>query len=122
MKAAASTPGSSLFPLLPAKTEPEGFEPDPETVDPFLSEEEVCGDGLQAVEATCVHEQTEAWCLAPEDAAANSAAAVQSRERGEIFGLRDSWQVVSGLGSGAAGLQGVDLAKICNWRSWFFNT
>ena len=64
-KAAASTPGSSLFPLLPAKTEPEGFEPDPETVDPFLSEEEVCGDALQALEATCVHEQTEAWCLAP---------------------------------------------------------
>ena len=64
-KAAASTPGSRLFPLFPAKTEPKGFEPGPETVDPFLSEAEVFGDALQAVEASCVHQQTEAWCLAP---------------------------------------------------------
>ena len=54
-----------IVPLVPSQTEPEGFEPGPETVDPFLSEEEICGDALQAVEATCVHEQTEAWCLAP---------------------------------------------------------
>ena len=65
-------------------------------MDPFLSEEEVCGDALQAVEATCVHEQTEAWCLG----LLQQTVLLQRNlgKRGEMFQLRDSWQVVSGLG------------------------
>ena len=77
-KAAASTPGSRFFPLFPAKPEPEGSEPEPATVEPILSEEEVRVDNTRAVEATCLHEQTEAERLAAEAAAGNSAAPVQA--------------------------------------------
>ena len=80
--------------MFPAKTEPEGFEPGPKTVDPFLSEEEVCGDASQAV---CMSRQRRgAWYLRllqeivlPQR---------KSGKCGQIFGLIDSWQVVSGLG------------------------
>ena len=78
-KAAASTPGSRFYPLFPSKPEPEGFEPEPATVEPNLSEEEVCADVSQAVEATCVHEQTEAERLAAEAAAAKNAAPVEAK-------------------------------------------
>ena len=77
--AASSTPSSRFFPLFPAKPAPEGSEREPETVEPFLSEEEVFGDASQAVEATCVHEQTEAERLAAEAAAAKTAAPVESK-------------------------------------------
>ena len=78
-KAAASTPGSGFYPLFPEKPAPEGSEPEPETVEPFLSEEEVCVDASQAVEAARVLEQTQAERLAAEAAAAKSAAPVQAK-------------------------------------------
>ena len=54
---AASTPGNRFSPLFPAKSEPEGSEPESATVEPILGEEEVCANASQAIEATCVHEQ-----------------------------------------------------------------
>ena len=74
-KAAASTPSSRFYPLFQEKPAPEGCEPEPETVEPFLSEEEVCVDASQAVKAVRVLEQTQAERLAAEAAAVQAKAA-----------------------------------------------
>ena len=55
-------------------------------MEPIVSEEEVCGDASQAIEATRVHEQTEAERLAAEAAAAKSAAPMQAK-----YWLKGAW-------------------------------
>ena len=95
-----------MFPLFPAKTEPEGFEPGPETVNPFLSEEEVCGDASQAV---CMSKQRQG--LVREAAAGNSAAPAQarkawanSRAKKQLAGGFGAWLESSGAQRGPRGL------------------